>query len=436
MQEKTYSNECLRLTSTPPLSVLKGSPLRKLKPVMDDGLLRVGGRLSRSELPYESRHPIILPGESPVVRQYVRWRHAQLGHCGVDHLLNDLRSSLWIVKARSAVKDIVHGCTTCRRIDARPLSQEMSDLPKDRVVAGEPPFTRVGTDCFGPFIVRKGRTDYKRYGLVFTCLTTRAVHIEVLESLETDTFINGLRRFIARRGSVKVMRSDNGSNFVGAEKELRLELQKIDPAKTADAMSLQGIDWRFNPPYASHFGGVWERMIRSIRRILNGLLLQQRLTDEVLQTLMCEVEAILNSRPLTTLSDEPGAPRPLTPAHLLTLKGPGGPPCETTASDAYSKKRWRQVQYLADVFWRRWVREYLPSLQERSKWNDPKRNLQIGDLVLVVDTSVARCSWPLGKVVRVEPDESGTVRKAWVKTEKSEMLRPISKLCLILENDS
>ena len=240
---------------------------------------------------------------------------------------------------------------------------------------------------------------------------------------------------MSRRGIPDILFSDNGSNFVGAEKELAREMSKLNSADIANEMGLRGICWKFNPPYASHFGGVWERMIRSVRRVLKGLLLQQRLTDEVLVTVMCEVESILNSRPLTTVSNDLSDPQPLTPAHLLTLKSPGGPICETSDRDTYSKKRWRQVQYLADVFWRRWVREYLPTLQVRSKWNEVKRNLKVGDIVLVVDADSPRCSWPLGKVTEVVPDKSGVVRKAIVKTRNGEVLRPLSKMCMILEND-
>ena len=436
VQAKAFQSEYEHLSATKPRPVPKKSRISKLTPYLKEDLLRAGGRLARAGLDYDATHPILLPKESDVVLMYARWRHSKLGHCGVDHLHSDLRNKFWIIKGRSLARSVTVTCTKCRRLNPRPITQIMADLPKDRVCSGEPPFTNVGTDCFGPFIVRKGRTDHKRYGLVITCLASRSVHIEVLETMETDSFINGLRRFIARRGPVKSIRSDNGSNFVGAERELLVELQKLDAAKMTDELASQGISWKFNPPYASHFGRVWERMIRSIRRIFRGLLNQQRLTDEVLVTLMCEVESILNSRPLTTISDDPRDLRPLTPAHLLTLRSSEGPPCLTTEADCYSRKRWRQVQYLADAFWRRWVREYLPTLQERKKWDTAQRNLRVDDLVLVADDKLPRSSWLLGRVVRVECDESGNVRKASVLTKSGEILRPISKLCMFMENDS
>ncbi|ROT72633.1 hypothetical protein C7M84_008994 [Penaeus vannamei] len=151
-----------------------------------------------------------------------------------------------------------------------------------------PPFTHTGTDCFGPFLVKKGRSNLKRYGVIFTCLVTRAIHIEVVESMETDFYINAFRRFIARRGPVTSIRSDNGTNLVGAEKELRKELEKLKHSVIAEVMLLKGVTWQFNPPHASHFGGVWERQIRTIRRVLRGLCHQQVMTDDTLHTLFCE----------------------------------------------------------------------------------------------------------------------------------------------------
>ena len=150
---------------------------------------------------------------------------------------------------------------------------------------------------------------------------------------------------------------------------------------------------------------------------------------------MCEVEAILNSRPLTKISDDPYGPKPLTPAHLLTLRPTDGPPCLTVDQDKYAKKRWKQVQYLADIFWRRWVKEYLPTLQVRSKWTAQQRNLKVDDVVVIVDDKLPRCSWPMGRVVRVHADERGNVRKAWVKTQNGEVYRPVSKLCMLLEGE-
>ncbi|KAK3716446.1 hypothetical protein QZH41_007055 [Actinostola sp. cb2023] len=181
----------------------------------------------------------------------------------------------------------------------------MADLPKERVTPA-PPFTFTGVDYFGPYIIKTGRKEVKRYGALFTCLASRAVHIEIANSLETDSFIQALRRFIARRGPVRTIRSDNGTNFVGAQAELRQAIKEMDHGQIRDKLRKQEIDWIFNPPAASHMGGVWERQIQTTRKVLAGLLQEHgnRLDDESLRTLMCEVEAVINSRPLTFISND------------------------------------------------------------------------------------------------------------------------------------
>ena len=205
----------------------------------------------------------------------------------------------------------------------------------------------------------------KRYGVLFTCLAVRPVHIEVAHSLDTSSFINALRRFIARRGSPHVIRSDNGTNLTSGEKELGKAIGGWKKSKTGKFLLQKEVRWVFNPPAASHMGGIWERMIRSVRKVLNALLKNQSPNDEGLSTLMCEVEAILNSRPLTKVSD-PNDLQALSPNHFLLLRaGPESPPGIFAENDQFTQKRWRQVQYLSDMFWKRWTKEYLPSLQKR-----------------------------------------------------------------------
>ena len=180
-------------------------------------------------------------------------------------------------------------------------------------------------------------------------------------------------------------------------------------------------------------GEIWERMIRSVRTVLNALLKNQSPNDEGLSTLMCEVEAILNSRPLTKVSDDPNDLQALSPNHLLPLRaGPECPPGIFAKNDQFSQKCWRQVQYLSDMFWKRWTKEYLPSLQKRMKWSEFRRNVENGDLVLVVDDSTLRCSWPLGRVLEIYPNkDDGLVRVAQVKTKSGTFLRPVIKLCVL-----
>ena len=277
--------------------------------------------------------------------------------------------------------------------------------------------------------------NVKRYGVLFTCLSIRAIHIEIANSLDSDSFINSLRRFIARRGKPREIISDNGGNFVKGNKELKSSISQWNQAQINDHLSQNNIKWTFNPPAASHHGGVWERCIRTVRKVLSALMHQQVLDDEALITLMCEVESIINGRPLTKLSDDPRDSEPLTPNHLLLLRSSNiFPPGLFVKQDVYSRRRWRQVQYLADIFWKRWLREYLPSLQERQKWNKICRNVAVNDIVLLIDENLPRSSWPLARVLEVfRNNKDDLVRSVRLRTSTSEFKRPIDKIVLLEE---
>ena len=233
------------------------------------------------------------------------------------------------------------------------------------------------------------------------------------------------------------MRSDNGTNFVGAEKELREALSSLNHNRIQGVLLQDGIQWNFNPPSASHHGGVWERAIRMVRKVLTSVLHLQTLDDDGLHTVLCEVESILNGRPLTKLSDDPNDLEPLTPNHILLMKGkPVMSPGLFNKDDVYVKRRWQQVQYIADLFWKRWVQEYLPLLQERQKWNQKRRNFIPGDIVVVMDSAAPRGSWLLGRILETFPDKKGLVRSVRLQTKTNILERPVSKLCLLQEATS
>ncbi|XP_071825532.1 uncharacterized protein [Apostichopus japonicus] len=417
-------------------SVKKRSPIYKLDPRYKDGVLRVGGRLSRSAMPECEKHQYILPKKSIVSEMIMREIHTQLYHGGRAMTLSHLRRKYWVVSAHALVRKCINQCVTCRRLRAKAGEQKMADLPTSRITPDEPPFTRVGVDFFGPFNVKQGRSLVKRYGVVFTCFAIRAVHLEVAHALDTDSCINALRRFIARRGQVGEIWSDNGTNLVATDRELKRSIQEWNDSKIRSEMLQVNVDWKYSPPTGSHYGGVWERQIRTVRQILNVLLRSQTLSDESLQTFLCEVEATINSRPLTTVSLDLNDVEPLTPNHLLLLKGkPNLPPGVFVKTDVYVRRRWRQAQFLADLFWKRWLREYLPQLQQRQKWLKPKRNFEPGDIVLIVEDNAPRNSWLMGRITSVLSDQRGEVRRVKVKTASSELERPIAKLCLLLEAD-
>ena len=432
VQLQSYASEVSCLNYGKPLS--KSNALRNLMPFLDDcGLLRVGGRLKNAEVNFEKMHPIIVPHKSPIATLIVRDIH-NIAHLGTEWVVSLLREKYWVTKSRYVVKNIRHGCLLCRKMYASPCVQRMADLPPERLMPKKPPFTYVGTDCFGPILVKQGRSQIKRYGCIFTCFTTRAVHIEVLASLDTDAMINALRRFISRRGCPMKIWSDNGTNYVGCRNELLHCLKQIDDPRMQDFCTKHQIEWIFNTPCAPHKGGVFERMIQTVKRVLYAMLGNSRLNDELLNTLLCEVESIVNGRPITKSSSDVCDPIALTPNHLLILRADAATiPGQFSVADIY-RKRWRHVQHLVDVFWKRWQAEYLPQLYKASKWSDLYRNLSVNDLVLVVDESTPRGLWPMGIVTNVKLGEDGLVRTVTVRTKATQIVRPISKIVLLEGN--
>ena len=428
VQKQCFKQEMESLSRTS--KVAAGSSIRKLSPFVDNGFLRVGGRLSQSNLPFWTRHPILLPRKHHVTELIIAAHHQRLGHAGRNHVISSIRQHYWIVAINAAVRKHIFSCVPCRKVYHPCATQIMADLPKDRVEPA-PPFTYTGVDLFGPFIIKERRSELKRYGVLFTCLVSRSIHIETANSLDTESFINALRRMISRRGMVKQMRSDRGTNLVGAEKELRRAFSEMESSPQLKQECLKnGIQWIFNTPSASHQGGVWERQIRSVRKILAGLLQpnSRQLDDEGLRTVLCEVEAIVNSRPLTTASDDPNDLVPISPNLLLTSKPTLFPPPGNFDDDAnlYHRRRWKRVQALCEWFWHRWKREYLASLQERRKWTERKNPLKVGDIVLLKDENEHRGNWTMGRIMRIISE-----RSVLIKTRSTELERPIHKLVLL-----
>jgi transposase InsO family protein len=438
VQRQSFSQEFADLSHTEEKEshVKRSSHMYKLDPYVHEGIIRVGGRLQHSSLSFDAKHQILLPHKSCVSRLILQDIHQAIGHQGKNAILAELRQRYWIPHASQIIKQIVSKCVSCRRYRAQPEEQKMADLPRDRIVPGKP-FSDVGIDYFGPFMIKRGRSEVKRYGVIFSCCKSRAVHLEVACSLTTDSCINAIRRFVARRGPIECIRSDNGTNLVGAEQEMRKEIQQWNQSKVGRALQQHNIEWKFNPPAGSHFGGFWERLIRSVRKIFYSLLRDQsiHLDDEGLQTLMCEVEAILNNRPLTSASEDPNDLGTLSPSHILMMKPSGSmSPGIFEIEDNYTRRRWRQLQYLSNLFWKRWTREYLPLLQKRQKWVRPKRNVAVGDIVLVTDNS-PRNVWPMARVTEIHHDYKGLVRVVTLKTKSTTLQRPVDKLCILLEAD-
>ena len=404
--------------------VNKSSSISSLSPYIDeDGLIRVGGRTGE--------HPIIVPTTHPVSQVLVLHYHG-ISHSGLEWTLSLIRQEYWIPRARPLVRKVINQCVVCRRLYAKPNTQIMANLPLERLQSDIPVFTNSGVDVFGPILIRNYRSDIKRYGLLFTCMSVRAIHIEKLNSLDTDSFINAFRRFIARRGTCRKVFSDNGTNFVSAEKTLRLAMKEVDMKRVQAYAAMQSVEWEFIPPSAPHMGGAWERMIGTVKRVMKAVLFtESRLNDEILETIFCEIEMIVNNRPLSKFSDHHSDLSPLTPNHLMLLKGGPNYPIGKFDKDDVYRRRWRHVQHVADRFWSRWRKLYLPELQKRVKWTDVSRNLSVGDLVLIADENTPRNVWPLALVSDVTKGRDGMVRSVKVKTRTSVLVRPITKIILL-----
>ena len=431
-QRDSFPEELRLLKAGKP--VQRSSRLLNLSPELDDTgeLIRVGGRLRRSEdLIYTSLHPVALDPSHPVTCLLIQDFDSRLRHPGPERVFAEIRRTYWILRGREAVRRFQRNCAECRRWKAKPTVPRMADLPVARLRLFKPVFHSTGVDCFGPFVVKVGRRTEKRWGIIFKCLTVRAVHLDVLTSIDTDSFLMALRRFIARRGTPAELYSDQGTNFKGGEREL----SEAFAAMSADLQLLlapQKIHFHFNPPAAPHFGGVWEREIRSVKTALYTTVGAQPLQEEVLRTVLIEVEGILNSKPLGYVPSDVSDPDPVTPNCLL-MGRPGGslPQIVYPKEELLSRRRWKHAQVLADHFWARFIRLYLPGLQARPKWQSSPADVTEGSVAMIVDPQLPRALWPTGHIVKVHPSPDGHIRSADVKVKDRTYTRPVARLVIL-----
>jgi len=427
-QEEAFGKEIAALQQQKDVS--HRSKLKSLNPLLKNKLLVVGGRLEYAMITAEQRTPIILPADHRVTRLIFIERHRSLLHCGPLALLADVRRQYWPVRGRLTARSVVKRCVDCVR--AKPKFQHplMAPLPKQRVTCTRP-FTNTGVDFAGPLTIRsgiRGRPGKKAWIAIFVCFSTKAAHIEAVEDLTSSAFIASLRRFCSRRGKPDKIWSDNGTNFVGARRELTTFTRGIESLSAAE-----DINWHFNPPSTPHFGGIWESCVKSAKHHLSRIVKDAHLTLSELQTLLCQIEACLNSRPLSPLSSSPDDLEPLTPAHFL-IGGPITLPPEPdlTSQQLSGLRRWKLVQALMQSFWTRWTSEYLPQLQVRGKWTTATKPLAVGDVVIVREDNMAPCKWKMARITHLHPGRDGHIRVVTIRTANgTETKRPVLKLCLL-----
>lgn len=443
-QEESFERELRRVKESKELH--SSSSLLSLTPFIGkNGLLRLGGRIGRAPLPYENLHQIILPGNHPLTDKIVDAFHRGYRHAGIEFILSRIREHFWIVGGKEAVRRAKERCLECRRNRSKLASQLMGELPFYRLEMYTPPFTRTAIDYFGPLFVGFGRNrTTKRYGVLITCLVTRAVYLDLSLSLSTVDFLMVFRRFIGIYTTPRCVYSDNGTNFVGAEKEL---VQNVETLGKDQALrdfrpdpTAPPIEWKFQPPSAPHFGGAHESLVKSAKRALYEALDQEAKkhrypSEETMRTLLFEVAGLLNTRPLTQLSPDPSDPRPLTPNDLLNRPSTSHFPTGSF-KDALPSEHYRCLRRAVNIFWDLWKGPYLQSLIARKKWKKEKRNFAVGDHVLIADPNQPRGMWNHGVVSEVFPGPDNLVRVVNVKTEAGQSLRPITRLCLLTPADN
>lgn len=451
VQWQTYPDEMALLTVNRQNPLKTSSPLHSLSPFMDDeGVLRVDSRIKAADKATQSmKFPIILPRTHRLTLLIIDDCHRKFHHANFETVVNEIRQRYHVSRLRPAVKKVTKDCQVCKIIRARPYTPRMAPLPLARLAACVRPFSYVGLDFFGPFLVKVGRSYLKRWIALFTCLTIRAVHVEVVFSLTTKSCIECIRRFICRRGVPNEIYTDNGTNFKGAARLMKEQQEMIREINEnlAGTFTSTTTKWLFIPPASPHMGGAWERMVRSVKTAMFAAYEGNRkLTDEGLLTLITEAEAIVNSRPLTYMPLESAECEALTPNHFLLPLGSSGDILQRSSDEKTTKvdhreaaaiveATWNATQQHLDMFWKRWIAEYLPTLTKRTKWFGEQRAITVGDLVLVIDGG-PRNEWVRGRVREVIVGNDRRIRQAIIQTARGLMKRPVAKLAILEVKES
>lgn len=402
-------------------------PFRKLAPFVDsEGLLRVGGRLRNSQFSYDVKHPILLPKSHRITDLIIEWTHHTNLHPGLKTLHYLLLQQYWILAPRSAIFRCLSKCIRCFRCKPKSYNPYMADLPALRL-AQVKAFSSVCVDFAGPFSLlmsrHRGAKTSKGYVCVFVCTATKAIHLEVTSDLSSETFLAAFRRMVARRGRCITLTSDQGTNFKGAYNQL------IDLAQaTAEKLA---ITWKFNVPGCPHMNGLAEAGVKSFKNHFYRVIGTQVLTYEEFNTVIAQIEALLNSRPLCPASADPNDLQPLTPGHFLVFEPLNSsiPDPDLSSVKLNKLNRWQLVQRLQNDFWKRWSQEYIHSLQERHKWTAPSPPITEGTLVLIKIEQKPPLYWETGRIIKLHPGQDGVVRVVTLKTTHGVIQRPVVKIC-------
>lgn len=439
-QQQMYPEELHALKGK--RGIPRSSPLRWVNPILlDDGLIHVGGRLRNANIPAETKHSMILSSKHPLTLLLVRDCHSKLLHAGPQLMLATLRQKYWILGARDLIRNTYHRCITCFKKKPSFITQPIADLPSNRVQPTRP-FAISGVDYCGPFFVKfntRRSVPRKVYIAIFVCFSTRAVHIEVVSDLSTAAFIAALQRFISRRGRVDQLHSDNGTAFKGAAHQLHelYAMLKVDDKARETIFNwcaINEITWKFIPPRAPQFGGLWEAAVKSVKTHLLKELGTTPIIYEDFMTLCTQIEMCLNSRPLTPIPTETDDIEVLTPGHFLVGSSlQMVPEANLTNVPDNRLSHWQHTQKLLQSIWSRWYPEYLQQLQGRtSKKRHPAVNIDIGRVVIVKEDNIPPAQWPLGIITNLHPGKDNVVRVVSLRTPRGKIItRPVTRIALL-----
>lgn len=406
---------------------------KNLSPFIDnENVIRVGGRLRQSNLSFETKHPILLPF-CLITILLVKQIHWENLHVAPQGLLSITRQKYWPVNGLRICTRIFQQCIICFKSRPRDIHQLMGQLPASRV-SPMAPFSYTGVDFAGPFTVHyciRGKRPTKVYLALFVCFTIKAVHLELVSDLSTPAFIAAFKRFISRRGRPIHMYSDNATNFVGAKNELK-ELHEFFQQHSDELFNFaaeKGVQWETIPARSPHFGGLWEAGVKRAKFHLTRILANAKLTYEELNTVIIEIEYILNSRPLTAIPNSANDLCALTPNHFLM----SGNYCGLDEKDIrdkpdYALKRYQAITKIRQEFWSRFTKEYLTSLQKKTKWLDEVQNLKVDMPVLMKDTCLYPLRWKMGLIEKVYTGSDNLVRVVDVKTNNGIFRRAITQI--------
>ncbi|XP_065075911.1 uncharacterized protein LOC135699568 [Ochlerotatus camptorhynchus] len=413
------------------------SSLRLLNPFLDsDGLIRVGGRLRLSDAPYDVKHQIVIPGFHPFSQLLLKHQHRKLVHGGITLTLAVVRDEFWPLNGRKSVRSAIRKCYECSRSNPQPIQQPIGQLPVARVTANEA-FVCTGVDYCGPIFLKpihRRAASRKSYICVFVCLSTKAVHLELVSDLSTAAFLMALDRFVWRRNKPQHLYSDNGTNFIGAKNALHELYAMLQPGPDNDKISKHlaedSIQWHLIPPRAPNFGGLWEAAVKVAKTHLVRQLGSSLLSIEEFSTVLTKIEGCMNSRPLLPLSSDPNDFAALTPAHFL-VKNMIRPIPEADVRDVPFNRlnQYQKLQKYAQTFWHRWRNEYLKELNLQYNANPKRYQINVGDIVIVKDESLPPARWPLARITELHTGLDGVTRVVTVRTPTGIFKRAVCKIC-------